>query len=152
MIEIRKSKTADSRTCDYSNVTKEDLAASSLQHIHDVELGIQFFIEKLEDAMIRHDFDKLSGISHFYNDFITGFEKTGWWENHKKINRHHLGTDGVVPDDVNLVDVLEMIVDCVMAGLGRSGSVYPLEIDPEVLMRAFKNTAKLLEDNVVVKD
>ena len=57
--------------------------------------------------------------------------------------------DGV-PDDVNLIDVLDMVIDCVMAGMARTGQVYPLKIDPDVLMKAFNNTVELLKDNVVV--
>ena len=45
-----------------------------------------------------------------------------------------------------------MIVDCVMAGMGRSGSVYPLAIPPDVLMAAFQNTVELLKREVVVCD
>ena len=37
-----------------------------------------------------------------------------------------------------------------MAGMARSGSVYALNIDPEVLMRAFQNTVELLKKNVEV--
>jgi hypothetical protein len=55
----------------------------------------------------------------------------------------------VLPD-VNLIDVLDMICDCVMAGMARSGSVYPLNIKPEVLMTAFQNTVELLKANVTV--
>jgi hypothetical protein len=43
-----------------------------------------------------------------------------------------------------------MIADCVMAGMARSGSVYPLNINPEVLMQAFQNTITLLQNNVEV--
>jgi hypothetical protein len=58
--------------------------------------------------------------------------------------------DGV-PKDVNLIDVLELIADCVMAGMARSGSVYPFNVDTEVLKRAFDNTAELLKSQVVVE-
>jgi hypothetical protein len=39
-----------------------------------------------------------------------------------------------------------------MAGMGRTGSVTPLEIDPEVLMAAFQNTVELMKSQVVVED
>ena len=39
MISIQQSQTADTRTCDYANVTKETLLASSKQHISDVRLA-----------------------------------------------------------------------------------------------------------------
>lgn len=55
-----------------------------------------------------------------------------------------------MPEDVNLVDVLDMIIDCVMAGMGRSGSVRPLDISPEVLMVAFQNTVELMKAEIKV--
>lgn len=63
---------------------------------------------------------------------------------------NHLAEADGVPADVNLIDVLDMICDCVMAGMARSGSVYPLEIDDTVLRRAFDNTVELLKANVQV--
>jgi hypothetical protein len=45
---------------------------------------------------------------------------------------------------------MDFISDCVMAGMARTGSVYPLDIKPEVLMTAFQNTVELLKSRVVV--
>jgi len=152
MIIINKSKTADTRSCDFSQVTKGQLKASSLQHIGDVRKGMEFIKELIDKSATTHDHDKLTGLSEFHADFITGFQQTGWWDNHRKVNRHHLLQDDGVPSNVNLVDVLDMIVDCVMAGMGRTGTVYPLEIKPEVLMSAFQNTVELLKSQIVVDD
>jgi len=151
LIKIKKSKTADSRTCDFSNVTKETLLASSKQHIMDVGKGMSFFIDMMEDAVNKHDHDKFTGIDQFHSDFVGGWKDTSWFDNHLKVNRHHLLTPEGVPKDVNLIDVIEMVVDCVMAGMGRSGSVYDLDIKKEVLMKAFENTVKILKKEVVVE-
>jgi len=151
MIIIQQSKTADTRTCDVSTVSKEQLRDSSVQHISDVLKGMQFFQKMLYESAERHDFDKLTEIDNFHSDFITKFRKVGWWDNHRKVNRHHLLADDGVPEDVNLIDVIDMIVDCVMAGMGRSGDVYPLDIKPDILMAAFQNTVNLLKDEIVVK-
>lgn len=150
MIEIRKSTTADTRTCDYANVTKEQLLMSSIQHRDDVKQGFEFFTRMIEKQTWKHDLDKLSDIDGFHRDFLTGFKQTEWWDNHRKVNRHHLLQEDGVPADVNLIDVLDMVVDCVMAGMGRSGDVYPLDIDPKVLMDAFQNTVELLKKEVRV--
>jgi len=106
----------------------------------------------LDNSAKVHDFDKVSdnGIEEFYNDFKTGFSRTVWWDNHRIVNRHHLQMADGVPDDVNLIDVLEMVADCVMAGMARSGSVYKVEIPDSVLRRAFDNTVELLKNSVVV--
>jgi len=150
MIQIHPSKTADTRSCDFKNVTKEQLLASSYQHIADIGQGILFFSHMLEEAYRRHDHDKITEIDLFHKEFITGFATTEWWDNHRKVNRHHLLVDDGIPSDVNLVDVLDMIVDCVMAGKARTGTVYPLNIKPETLIKAFQNTVELLKNNVEV--
>jgi len=149
-IVIRKSPTADTRTCDWSKVTREQLRDASNQHIRDVRLGMQFFEQMIYDTAVNHDFDKLDNLDQFHADFQTGFKQTGWWDNHRKVNRHHLDKPDGVPDDVNLIDVIEHIVDCVMAGMARSGSVYELKLPEEVLQRAFANTVEMLKKEVYV--
>ena len=72
-------------------------------------------------------------------------------EAHRRLNRHHLTMADGVPADVNLIDVLDFIADCVMAGMARSGSVYPLHLSPELLEAAFQNTVALLKAQVTVK-
>lgn len=150
MIRIEKSETADTRTCDYANVTKETLLASSKQHIGDVHQALELFVDKLYRAATNHDTDKLTDIDGFHADFLTGFTVTEWWDRHRKLNRHHLTQDDGIPADVNLIDVLDFIADCVMAGMARSGSVYPLALPAELLERAFQNTVTMLKAEVVV--
>lgn len=152
MILVPKSPTADTRTCDAANVRKETLLNSSQQHIMDVAAGLGFFANYLVLAAGRHDYDKLTLIEWFHSDFVTSFKERGWWDNHRKIHRHHLDKPDGVPEDVNLLDVVEHIVDCVMAGMARSGSVYELKLPPELLEKAFQNTVKLLKENVQVKE
>lgn len=150
-ITIQPSQTADTRTCDFANVTKRTLLDSSEQHIMDVRKGLELFREMLRVAAMDHDHDKLSDIDSFHADFVTGFAQTGWWDRHRQLNRHHLEADDGIREDVNLIDVLDYIADCVMAGKARSGSVRPLTVAPEVVYRAFLNTVALLDAAVVVE-
>ena len=150
MIEIKKSPTADTRTCDVTKVERQQLLDSSRQHIADVAKAMAFFSSKLFAAAAEHDYDKLTEIDWFYADFRTKFEQTGWWDNHRKIHRHHLGQADGVPEDVNMLDLLEYVADCVMAGMARSGDVYALEASDELLRRAFENTVELLKSQVTV--
>ena len=150
MIHIQPSQTADTRTCDFSKVTKETLLASSKQHINDVRRALDFFMARICEAGQHHDPDKLTDIDGFHADFITGFQQTGWWDRHRTLNRHHLTQDDGIPADVNLIDVLDFIADCVMAGMARSGSVYELRLPPELLELAFQNTVELLKNQVIV--
>jgi hypothetical protein len=150
MIRIGKSSTADTRTCDFANVSRQTLMESSVQHIGDVRRALSFFGQMLDEAATNHDTDKITDIDGFHQDFVTGFHQTTWWDKHRTLNRHHLLQADGVPDDVNLIDVLDMIADCVMAGMARSGSVYPLAITDDVLRRAFENTVEKLKANVEV--
>jgi len=152
MITIRKSPTADTRTCYFTKVTREQLLDSSKQHIHDVQLGLALIREVLVQAALFHDADKIANIDAFHADFVTGFKNHSWWDNHRKITRHHIQKSDGVPEDVNLIDVLEMIMDCIMAGMARKGEVYPLKLNPAVLQKAFDNTVELLKKQVVVED
>lgn len=150
MIRICKSPTADTRTCAFANTPKETLLSASLNHIADVGAGLAFFAGKLTVAASVHDYDKLTQIDKFHADFKGGFKETGWWDNHRKIHRHHIDHADGVPDDVNLLDVLEHVADCVMAGLARAGTVYAMDLSNELLQRALANTAKLLQAQVEV--
>lgn len=115
-------------------------------------MALDFFKEKLVESSQNHDTDKITDIDSFHADFVTGFTQTGWWDRHRKLNRHHLVQPDGIPDDVNLIDVLDFIADCVMAGMARSGSVYPLNLPPELLEKAFQNTISLLKQQVILED
>lgn len=150
MIRIHPSSTADTRTCDFATVSRQTLLESSVQHIGDVRRALAFFAAQIAEAATQHDLDKITDIDTFHGDFVTGFAQTTWWDRHRVLNRHHLLAPDGVPADVNLIDVLDMIADCVMAGMARSGTVYPLNISEEVLRRAFENTVTLLQSHVEV--
>lgn len=161
-IVIKQSETADSRTCDFSKVTERQLYDSSVQHIGDVKQAMNLFADMAVQAGERHDWTKIdqNWFPLFYQQFTSdsfmndeGIIEGTWYYNHVHKERHHLDTH--VPDNINLIDVLERISDCVMAGMGRSGRVdweyggTPL-INAEVLLKAAQNTFNLLADAVVV--
>jgi hypothetical protein len=152
MIRIQKSPTADTRTCDFTKVSKETLLASSKQHIFDVRLALDFFASRVFKAGQDHDTDKITDIDGFHRDFVTGFTQTMWLDAHRKLNRHHLNVEDGIPEDVNLIDVLDYIADCTMAGMARSGSVYDITLPADVLQRAFANTAAMLKARVIIVD
>lgn len=126
----------------------DELREDTLSHIQDVRQGLAFLASELMMRAEKHDHTKLDSLPNFKHDMERNFEGddlTGWWELHLT-ERHHLNDS--VPDDVNLVDVMEFLVDCCVAGAARSGSVRPITIKPDVLMLAFKNTRKLLCNNI----
>lgn len=133
-------------------MSQKTLLDSSRQHIEDVNAGLAFFVAKLLEAGRAHDRDKITDIEGFHRDFVNGFSAgfEAWWTQHRRINRHHLNMADGVPADVNLIDVLDYIADCTMAGMARSGDVYDITLPADVLLRAFANTAAMLKREVVV--
>lgn len=151
-IIIKKSNTADTRTCDWTKITKEQLLESSKSHIEDVRKGILALIDELQTAAIKHDHTKIESIDLFHADFKTGFKNTTWWEMHQRVERHHFNNSEFAQDDINLIDVLEQIIDGVMAGMARSGTYRKEVPSPELLVKAYENTAKMLLDKIEVLD
>lgn len=152
MIKIKKSQNADTRTCDWSKVSEDELRINSLIHKDDVFNGMQFLSELVYQAGKKHDHTKISHIKEFHDDFKNGFKEghTSWWEMHQKEERHHLKNEAFIQEDVNLIDILEQITDGVMAGLARSGEYRQEPISPELLKKAYDNTVKLLLNNVKI--
>ena len=70
------------------------------------------------------------------------FKDGEWCKIHYNMERHHLNE--VCPDDVGFLDVIEMVCDCICAGMARSGEVRPVEISSEILQKALANTTKKL--------
>lgn len=151
MIKINKSETADTRTCDWSKVTKEQLLASTQSHLSDIKKGFDFFIYKMMMQKEMHDLTKLSHLDDFYRNFKTGFKEQDWWELHQEKERHHFNNPKYIQDDINLIDVIDQIIDGVMAGMARSGSYRQENVSPELLLKAYNNTVKLLLNEVVVE-
>lgn len=158
MIKIKETKKCDTRT-NPKGFTKADVDRETDLHIKAVNLCGEFICDKINSQFGDHDFTKNSNpeyLDAFYNALKTGFKdkefkKLGWWEVHQKEERHHLNDR--CPNDVNLVDVLEMICDCVSAGMARTGTVYDIKISDEILQKAVKNTVELLKKNIeVVKE
>ena len=151
-IVVEPSPTADTRTADHV-VSLDELRKSTEMHIGDVKRGMFYLASLLREAGENHDWTKLRYLPSFYAQFSEA-QKTGLWGNgwydkiHVKRERHHL-EDGC-HEDVNLIDVLEHIVDCVMAGMARKGEYRPDVLGAGILERAYANTQKMMSDAVRV--
>lgn len=151
---IHKNPNGDTRTAP-KNITFEQFQEANNSHIADVGNVMITLSEKLKENGCKHDWTKKKYEKMFYNNFLatmnygTDFVSAEWYQLHVNTERHHLLSR--CPEDVNLLDVIEMIVDCVCAGKTRSGEIRGLEITPEILERAMRNTVKLVDDMTVVK-
>lgn len=152
-IVIHKNPNGDTRTAP-KGITFDQFQEANDSHISDVravmnEIGTMF-CENGEN----HDRTKKTEEKMFYGDFLEtmaggiDFVSGKQYQHHVNAERHHLLSR--CPEDVNLLDVIEMIVDCVCAGKTRSGEIRGLEITSEILDRALKNTVKLVDNMTVI--
>lgn len=155
MIHIKKNPNGDTRTAP-KDVTYEQFQEANYMHMKDVEKVMWYLGHLVTRAGYAHDYTKKTEEPQFYKDFLstinegTNFVEDNWYQYHIKQERHHLLSR--CPDDVNLLDVLEMIADCVCAGMARSGEVRDLEISADILEKAVQNTVKLISKEIVVED
>ena len=155
MIEIKKNPNGDTRTAP-KGITFEEFQEANDMHIYDVSSVMYELSKMIDSAGEHHDYTKKSQERMFYRDFVNtqengdDFTKSEWYSLHTKAERHHLLS--CCPEDVNLIDVLEMIVDCTCAGLARSGEVRDLEINTEILEKAVNNTTQLIKSMVKITE
>lgn len=152
---IKKNTLGDTRTAEHMP-TREEFNDANKSHIDDVRRLTKLFCDETLKRIWRHDWTKTTEpyATMFYDDmkatieddkFFTDME---WYNLHVNTERHHLNDR--VPEDVDLIDVIERLADCVSAGLARNGSFYYVSVPDEVLQKAVENTAKKMVDVVEV--
>lgn len=141
---------------EYGYTSKEQLLKDTNQHRQDVgkvlgELSLDLF-----ERGVAHDWSKLAFFEQFSQDTLErqdtpDFKSRPWYKIHTTKERHHINAN--VPEDVDLLDLLEMIVDCVVAGKTRSGEVNNdfLILKDNILEDAYWNTVKKITDTVIVE-
>lgn len=153
-IVIHRNPNGDTRTAP-KGITYEQFQEANDSHMADVGSVMDKLGTMLCKNGEKHDWTKKKYEKMFYNNFLStmncgvDFISGEWYQLHVNTERHHLLSG--CPDDVNLLDVIEMIVDCVCAGKTRSGEIRDLEISTDILEKALKNTVKLVDDMTVVK-
>ena len=157
MVKIKKNTNGDSRVADHIPTINEFNMANAT-HRDDVRNMINAFCVLFKHKSLDHDWTKVTEPyrSMFYRDMcatlegrLPNFMEGEWAKQHYYENeRHHLAV--YAPDDVDMFDVIEMICDCVAAGMARSGEVHEVEIPDGVLQRAVKNTVEILKGEVEV--
>ena len=157
-IKIKHNTLGDTRTAT-KVPTFYEFSDANRDHVNDVENMMRELADDIIQRGSNHDFTKMYDPekSLFYRELcakiegkIDSFVDGEWYPMHCRTERHHLNE--YCPEDVNLIDVLEMISDCVCAGVARSGNVYPIEISSDILQKAVKNTVQMCIDAVEVTE
>lgn len=156
MIEIKKSPNADTRTAD-KNTSLQEFSMANDSHINDVSRVMFLLGEMLIERGKLHDHTKKEYEGLQYKAFKetlannADFSKSEWYQMHIATERHHLFKS--CPEDVNLIDVMEMITDIIVSGLARSEKrVTEIAIENDLLQKALKNTISLINDNIKLID
>ncbi len=136
---------------------KDKLLKDVVQHREDVSSVMDMISEHLQDIGMEHDWTKIAYFDDFARDTLErqdtpDFKDREWYNIHTEYERHHINSR--IPVDVDLFDVLECIVDCIVAGKTRSGTVNHdfLILPQSVINNAYWNTVKKIEDSVVVSE
>lgn len=155
-IKIKENKLGDTRTATRTPTISEFEQANRL-HYEDVKNMMSGIASEIRNRGTIHDYTKLRepNKSLFYRELcatiegkMNDFTEGEWYLMHCATERHHLNV--FCPDDVNLIDVIEMICDCVCAGMARTGEVRQIEIDADILEKAVQNTVTLLANAVEI--
>ena len=156
IVEIDKSPNADSRTADKGKVSFEDFSKATDMHREDVKNVIYELARRLREIGDKHDWTKKEQEDEYYDSYVTAkkngtdFHKSDWYRNHVKEERHHIKYH--VAPDINLLDILEVICDHCCDELVVKGKVGKMDIDEDVLMKAFNNTVELVKSFIRLDD
>ena len=151
-ILIQKNTMGDTRTAERMP-TIDEFDQANEWHKNDVRELMGKMARMLTERAKKHDWTKTTDPyrSMFYAAMASAmsggpdFMRSEWATLHySELERHHLSR--YIPEDVNLIDVIEMICDIIAAAAARSGKVPPEEIHiPDaVLQSAVSNTVNML--------
>lgn len=151
VIIVHKEPCADSRSSG-KDFSLEKLINDTDAHCNDVEQAMALLARMLIVRGEAHDYTKVDHMEDFFNALSSGHVKdSDWYKMHITKERHHLKSH--IPDDVNMIDIIECIVDCTMASITRgNGEPYDLDLDPNIFQLAINNTVKLIKDHTKLVD
>ena len=157
-VYIKPNKNGDTRTADHIP-TYEKFCIANDSHRYDVSSIMNEIGWELISRGNLHDITKEVLSKMFYRDMVETmegnmkFEDGQWAKIHyfDSCERHHLNNN--VPDDVNFIDILEMICDCVCAGKARSGKDFvDVRLNGDIILKAFYNTVELINEYVELEN
>ena len=153
-IKIKHNPNGDTRTV-IKSAPFSDFHKANVWHIKDVNAVMKMIANRIKGQGKHHDWTKLKYEDEFYSNYLDtvinkeDFVSNTWYQKHINKEKHH--PFSYCHDDINLLDIIETIVDCVCAGKARSGEIRSLEFDAEILNKAVNNTIKLIDEMTEVE-
>lgn len=156
---IHPSPSASASTATHI-VGREELRDAVRQHRRDVRRGMERLADLIRERGAKHDWTKMDFFDEYFAHFNakqkgeirdSDWRLSDWAQHfHTRYERHHV--EEAPPDDINLIDIIEHLVDGVVAGKGRGGEYKADTLRPGLLEKAYANTQKLIADMVEVAD
>lgn len=141
----QRNKLYDKKTITYNEMK------THRENVYKVMNEIAWYIN---ETGTLHDWTKETFYEDYYQDTIereyeTDYNNREWYKIHTKYERHHIPSNP--PVDINLIDIIEMIVDCIVTPIQNNTSInYDyLKLDETLLKEAYWNTITLIEDNII---
>lgn len=148
-IIVRKASQHGQNSGSVNDASIDALQKDTVSHMLDVSQALLLVAARCIERATQHDKTKLSYLPEFHSALISGnIKESDWYKMHITKERHHLSA--YPPPNVNIIDLIECICDCSMAGLARSGEIYDLNFPPELLQKVVDNTVEMLKENSVV--
>lgn len=151
-MRIRKTKNPE-----YGYKNKEELYIETEKHREDVFRLMSFIAIELIETGHKHDWTKVKYFDQFAKDTLErqdepDFKSRDWYKLHTKEERHHLNNK--IPEDIDLIDIMEFLCDCICAGIARSGRVEKkfLELPADVLKKAYWNTIDKMKGEIKLEE
>lgn len=127
---VPETPNIDTREAD-TNPTLKKLEFFNAVHVNSVIALFNMFIYEYSHEVYAHDIDKFDESAELQlKNFIESrshrvdFRSTLWYKGHAKHSRHHIADHAKVNteyiNDVNLIDVLHMLSDWVVAAIART--------------------------------
>lgn len=149
-IEIKKTENPEE-----GYESKEQLLDDTVQHIEDVSKVMKVLGNELVVRGNHHDWSKLEFFDNFAQDTLErkdtpDFKSRSWYKIHTEKERHHINAK--IPEGIDLIDLLEFICDCTVAGKTRVGEVNTefLVVPDSVIIEAYWNTVNKIKDALVI--
>ena len=124
---------------------KDLLYVETQQHRNDVFRLMSLIALEIIETGNKHDWSKIKYFNEYAQDVQErpenpNFEEREWYKIHTTEERHHLGAE--IPEDIDLIDIIEFISDSIVAGKARTGRVEKkyLELPGDILKKAYWNT------------
>lgn len=150
---IKYNPNSDSGSIDH-NFTIDEIQDACETHNKNVSSVLYVLSEAMHKRGDKHDWSIIQTLDdyiHAYSFSLKGeipFEESEYFLNHAISENHHLNK--FCDENVNLFDIIEFLVDqCVLHKEKAEETPQPYLMQ-EILLKAFNNTAKQIDDNLVV--